>query len=705
MSTRFGRYNFTIDDSSPMITYDPVAAWIDDVAADRNLRSFFQSSYHVTNQASASASLTFTGTGISIIGSKANTHDTFEFRVDNQTITGLTGFAGANQFQAVLAQIKGLRFGSHTVKITNLLRTGTNAGALLDIDALIVESVGGRNSAGQVPSTLVDDATIGAGTNQVAYTGNWATTSTTAAAASFVNGTVHETITAGASVALNFVGDGVQVVGAIGRVATQFTAQLDDAPAVTLNSQSPTPVTGSTLFFRNDLAPGQHRLVLTKVGATGALTVDAFQVFGVGTGMTDAIDVDPTVLETMPALANGNVGVGDNNNGGAGNNNTNGGAAAGKPNVLLIGIIAGIAVLVLILVGGVSYYFYKRKKEREEENSYYPGGGNGGGGDLEAGAGLMRSNSDQTAVDDDRPSRLGGLARGLTRIGTKNTGAREPATPSLPMQDPGAQENSPPMVEVGLDSGGAGPAGGRAGVGAGFGGRGAVGGAAGRYNRNNEEAYGGMVEYGQPSKFKSRQQQRMSIQELSRAPSQRSWETKNDWGDGSGPAGGGRSRRGRFSGSTVDEWERDRYRDEDEGGERTPMLPPAARPKYGLGMGGPAARRDISDEPVGRSYGAAATQSNRRQRRSTGQFSDTRYTYSNAGGGGRYSPPISEIPDTPQPRYEIDRDEVPVTNRQTLSRPGGGGLGRNGTVRGAKPPDINGGIGSMPNDSVNPGGA
>ncbi|KAG8817798.1 hypothetical protein FRC18_000340 [Serendipita sp. 400] len=47
----------------------------------------------------------------------------------------------------------------------------------------------------------------------------------------------------------------------------------------------------------------------------------------------------------------------------------------------------------------------------------------------------------------------------------------------------------------------------------------------------------------------------------------------------------------------------------------------------------------------------------------------------------------------------------PVTNQQTLSRPGGGGEGLawNKTVRSAKPLDINGGIGSMPNDSVNSG--
>ncbi|KAG8805968.1 hypothetical protein FRC17_005249, partial [Serendipita sp. 399] len=346
-----------------MITFDPANAWTDDVTADRNLRSFFQQSYHVTNQASASASLTFTGTGISIIGSKATNHDAFELRVDNQTFSGFSGFAPANQFQAVIAQVRGLRFGSHTVRITNSVRAGGAAAALLDIDAVIVETFGGRNQAGQVPSVLVDDAAIGSGNNQVTYIGNWATTSTSTVPTAFVNGTVHETTSAGASVQLNFVGDGIQVVGAVGRTASQFTVQLDETPAVTLNAQAGQFIPSSTLFFRNDLSPGSHRLVLTKVGAQGALTVDAFQVFGVGTGMEDANDLDSSVLETMPALPGGNV-----NNGGAGNNNRNVGAA-GRPNFLLIGIIAGTAVLVLILIAGVIYYLYKRRKEKSEEAS------------------------------------------------------------------------------------------------------------------------------------------------------------------------------------------------------------------------------------------------------------------------------------------------------------------------------------------------
>ncbi|KAG8813835.1 hypothetical protein FRB91_001747 [Serendipita sp. 411] len=135
------------------------------------------------------------------------------------------------------------------------------------------------------------------------------------------------------------------------------------------------------------------------------------------------------------------------------------------------------------------------------------------------------------------------------------------------------------------------------------------------------------------------------------------------------------------------------------------MLPPAAQPKYGLGMGGPEARRDVPDYPNGRSHDAAATEDKVVRQGSLVIHGIRTVMLVEAVATDRQS---LKSP------TRLDRGtkstgmvfQSPITNWQTLYRPGGGGgggLARSKTVRSAKPLDSNGGIESMPNDSVDSG--
>ena len=117
-----------------------------------------------------------------MLGSKTSAHGAFEVQVDNKTISA-TAFSQTTAFRSQLAIARNLTFGEHTVKIVN------KAQAIFDIDALVVESLAGRKD-GKVPITLVDDATIGNGTNQITYSGNWATTSDGAPTTDFIRDTV-----------------------------------------------------------------------------------------------------------------------------------------------------------------------------------------------------------------------------------------------------------------------------------------------------------------------------------------------------------------------------------------------------------------------------------------------------------------------------------------------------------------------------------
>lgn len=618
-SNQLGRYNFTIDDSSPLITYDPANAWNSDVETDPNIERYIQSSYHITNRVGATASFSFVGTGITVVGSKTSTHGAFEVQVDNKTISA-TASSQTTVFQSRIATARNLTFGKHTVKIVNKAQT------LLDIDALIVESLAGRKD-GKVPTTLVDDARIGNGTNEVTYSGNWATTSDGAVDTDFIRDTVHETFSQGASVTLNFIGEGIQVVGGVGANTTEYSVQMDNKPAVNMKARTPNFVPSSTLFYESELTTGPHKLVITKLGAGGgALTIDAFRVFGSGTvgtirGTPESV---PTAVAPPP----------------------------GQPNTgLIAGIVITIVVLVALLIGGIVYYRRMLKQEADSSDDKFsfisPASllsrfkstkRRSVAGDLNR---VDSRDSGRTAVDPEsvaivhvskdeekKPSRLGfGGQVGIKRFVVRNPDP-EPPTPALPMQQP---QDSPVggLVTVGLNTGQ--PRGFGAEQGRGGSGRGS-----------------GFDGPGPSSQIRQPEQARV-------------------WVDGERHI----EQRGRaFSRLSLDqEWD---------ARERLPS-PPAPRrgpPMHQFGMAPNAHLRNRSEDV------ARPSMAYKKQQRITGRFSVSNYTYSQDGGGGRYSPTLSDISFTPRPRYEIDRDEEPITSRRSYG-PNGSGRGKAGAGGGS----------------------
>jgi hypothetical protein len=463
-------YNFTIDDSAPMIKYEPAGAWSDKVSADPNLNKYLRSSYHYTTTKGASASLTFVGTGISVIGSRSSFHGGFELRIDDQKIRGLNSFtpSTSGQYRSLLASVRGLTFGTHTVKLVSLA-TGTGFSSL-DLDAFIVETTGtsttGNNSV--VAATTIDDGFISSATSTLTWSNGWAKQSKSAESnAVFLNSTIHETTTKGSSVTLDFVGEGIQIIGAVGPNNTQYDVQLDDGTAVVMNARAAGFTPSSTLYYQTNLAAGPHKVIITNTATDGgALTIDSFQVFGGNGGGNSNVNKTPPI-----------------------------GAIIGAA-------VAGLVLLCLIL--GLGFFLWRRKRLNDErddpdkfsiaQTSYMERVRNinftfpalPGRRKAKASEGLSRSasrGSEDTIVDPENGGAnhtqkkgfgygigLGGGPKkwfeGIKQLVVRNP---DPSTPPLPVQNQqrdrpvidirghGSNGVSPGMVTVGLDSGVPGP--------------------------------------------------------------------------------------------------------------------------------------------------------------------------------------------------------------------------------------------------------
>ncbi|CCA71604.1 hypothetical protein PIIN_05540 [Serendipita indica DSM 11827] len=447
----------------------------------------------------------------------------------------------------------------------------------------------------------------------------------------YIQSSYHITNRVGATASFSFVGTGITVVGSKtsthGAFEVEYSVQMDNKPAVNMKARTPNFVPSSTLFYESELTTGPHKLVITKLGAGGgALTIDAFRVFGSGTvgtirGTPESV---PTAVAPPP----------------------------GQPNTgLIAGIVITIVVLVALLIGGIVYYRRMLKQEADSSDDKFsfisPASllsrfkstkRRSVAGDLNR---VDSRDSGRTAVDPEsvaivhvskdeekKPSRLGfGGQVGIKRFVVRNPDP-EPPTPALPMQQP---QDSPVggLVTVGLNTGQ--PRGFGAEQGRGGSGRGS-----------------GFDGPGPSSQIRQPEQARV-------------------WVDGERHI----EQRGRaFSRLSLDqEWD---------ARERLPS-PPAPRrgpPMHQFGMAPNAHLRNRSEDV------ARPSMAYKKQQRITGRFSVSNYTYSQDGGGGRYSPTLSDISFTPRPRYEIDRDEEPITSRRSYG-PNGSGRGKAGAGGGS----------------------
>ncbi|KAJ8518695.1 hypothetical protein ONZ45_g4257 [Pleurotus djamor] len=237
--------NFTIDDRSPLIRYDPPGDWIlgarllDDSDAGRYSNG---GTFTLTTNASASASFDFNGTAIWIFGAKRFNHD--------GAVQTFDGLAIPPEFQVPLFAASQLQPGPHSVTITNR-RTEDNK-PFLDIDFITWTS----EVAG--PTTTPDQVDI-----------------------------IQQTIVPQTSPQFDFrpssawllklsLGDSVMVFGSVDPGAGEYTVQMDGGSPQAFNATVAEYVPQTPLYFTDNLGPGIHilKLVNSPAVAGRSLTID-----------------------------------------------------------------------------------------------------------------------------------------------------------------------------------------------------------------------------------------------------------------------------------------------------------------------------------------------------------------------------------------------------------------------------------------------
>jgi hypothetical protein len=121
----------TVPDSSPWIKYE--GNWGD---SDLATELYTNGTFHFTSDGTATATITFNGTGFQLIGAKRRNHGRYQVTLDG-TLAG--SFSGTTpddpgDFNFTLYAARGLQMKQHTVILAN-----ADPGKFLDLDYAMIE--------------------------------------------------------------------------------------------------------------------------------------------------------------------------------------------------------------------------------------------------------------------------------------------------------------------------------------------------------------------------------------------------------------------------------------------------------------------------------------------------------------------------------------------------------------------------------------
>ncbi|KAL0956339.1 hypothetical protein HGRIS_002488 [Hohenbuehelia grisea] len=340
-------FNVTVEDSSPLISYEPLGAWIDTPAGDALTPSYSGGSFHTTAAQGAKATIDFTGTGISIYGARKPSYGAYAITVDGRTIASGDATGSTATAQALLGTVSGLSDGPHQAIITN-------GGAGMDIDWVDIQAgVGSGKST--ISSKTFDDADP-----QISYTPSSAWSTNTRP--DFMSSTLHFTRESSAQATLKFSGDAVAVYSTVAPDHADIQIMLDGTP-LTVPGGSGGRVsalrTKTLIYYASNLGSQEHTIVLSGIPKPNAPFMDV-----------DAI----TVFSALGASNNNNQGGGTSNkpsgtsstappsatSAGAGSS-----ASKGFPTPGIIGAAVGGGVFLLLLLALLLICLRRRRKRND----------------------------------------------------------------------------------------------------------------------------------------------------------------------------------------------------------------------------------------------------------------------------------------------------------------------------------------------------
>ncbi|MDX2546996.1 hypothetical protein ACOT81_05730 [Streptomyces sp. WI04-05B] len=236
-----------LDDDSTDISY--TGSWL---ASGNRGYGDYEDAVHYTTVNGDTASLTFTGTAVSVIGEKNSDQGQVEVFLDGTSQGLFDTSAATRQVQAVIYSTSGLTVGSHTVQFVK--RSGNYA----TLDGFEVTGVANDTdpSLTYIGGTWRTYANRGYGDHQ---------------------DDVHAATANGDSVTVTFTGTGISLVTETNSDEGTIAVSVDGTSQGTVNANATSRHVQQTLYTVDGLSAGRHTLTLTKTGGS-YLVVDRFDV-------------------------------------------------------------------------------------------------------------------------------------------------------------------------------------------------------------------------------------------------------------------------------------------------------------------------------------------------------------------------------------------------------------------------------------------
>ncbi|WP_405970675.1 hypothetical protein OG496_11015 [Streptomyces sp. NBC_00988] len=249
--------------AGPEAAYRPLTGLLDDddtaiaytgTWSDRGNRGLgdLHDALHATSTNGDSAALTFTGTGVSVIGEKYTDQGNIEVYIDGVSMGLFSTSASTRQVQQAVFSTAGLSAGSHTIQVVK--RSGTYA----TIDGFEVTGVHNdtASSVTYTGSSWMHSANRGLGDYQ---------------------DDVHAARTNGDSVTVTFTGTGISLITETNTDEGTVAVSLDGASQGTVTANSTSRQVQQTVYTVSGLTAERHTLTLTKTGGSW-LVIDRFDV-------------------------------------------------------------------------------------------------------------------------------------------------------------------------------------------------------------------------------------------------------------------------------------------------------------------------------------------------------------------------------------------------------------------------------------------
>jgi hypothetical protein len=228
-----------------------------------------------SDEAGASATITFTGTGIQLIGRREESSG-FAYITTGSTIWGYADtYAAPAQDQSLILSITGLTEGTYSLNVTvSGSRNGRSLGNRVWIDGFTI--LGAPEPPPSPAVTRIEDTNL----LSVSYSGAWSVSIRTVHS----GGTATLAMNPGSRATVSFSGTGVRWIGVRDEWAGIAAVYVDGVFAGNVDSYASPAENQAVIFSLDGLAPGAHTLTVeatdtrNEASAASWIWVDAFDV-------------------------------------------------------------------------------------------------------------------------------------------------------------------------------------------------------------------------------------------------------------------------------------------------------------------------------------------------------------------------------------------------------------------------------------------